>query len=660
MTAIQEAAPTIGNPDTEETLRQRELLFRQLADSIKEVFFVVDSQYRETLYINAAYEEVWGLSCQSLYDDPSSFIDVILPADLELVRRNISRVQAGEDPGDFEFRITRRDGSVRWILNRAVPIFNAQGEVYRISGMARDITQRHRAQEALEESEARFRTIIDASFDGIAVITDGVVREVNSGFLKIFGYDRVEDVIGRGVLEFVAEDSRAKVADRVSAAIDGTYEAVGKRNDGSRVLLDVTARIHDINGRPGRLVALRDVTEKRSLENQFRQSQKMEAVGRLAGGVAHDFNNLLTIITSYTDLLLSDLGAGDPRREDLDQIRQAAAAAASLTRQLLAFSRQQVIQPRMVNLEDIVSNAFRMLQRLIGEDIDLVTTLRPEPTTVKIDPGQLEQVVMNLAVNSRDAMPTGGKLTIATSVLDLDDSNIRSHWPATRGRYATLVISDTGCGMDEQTRARIFEPFFTTKEVGKGTGLGLATVYGIVKQNDGFIWVSSEPGQGSAFTICLPLVDEAAGPREPDGVVPNVPRGSETILLVEDAAAVRGVARHILERYGYTVLEAPSGKPALDLAAKRSGPIDLLLTDVVMPGMSGRVLGEQFAELRPETRILYMSGYTDDAILRHGMLQPGIAYLEKPFTPETLARMVRMVLDARRPGADAMRTGIAT
>jgi two-component system cell cycle sensor histidine kinase/response regulator CckA len=387
------------------------------------------------------------------------------------------------------------------------------------------------------------------------------------------------------------------------------------------------------------------MTEKRALENQFRQAQKMEAVGRLAGGIAHDFNNLLTVIMSYTDMLSEGFAPKDPRADDLNEIRKAAVTASSLTHQLLAFSRQQVIEARIVNLNDVVSTSQKMLQRLIGEDVELATILTDEPVTVLIDPGQLEQVIMNLAVNARDAMPKGGKLTIETASPLMDAEYAKDHWPSNPGRFAMLAVTDTGTGMDEGTRAQIFEPFFTTKEIGQGTGLGLSTVYGIVKQSNGFIWVYSEPGFGTTFKIYLPLVDEPAAEYGAPAELSPPPTGTETVLLAEDAAAVRVAARQILERSGYTVLEAPTGKDALIIASKRQAPIHLLLTDVVMPEMSGRELAEQFAEFRPASKVLYMSGYTNDAIVRHGILRPGIAYLQKPFSPDALARKVREVLD---------------
>jgi PAS domain S-box-containing protein len=508
-----------------------------------------------------------------------------------------------------------------------------------------------KAQSDLKESAERFRKLAQASFDAILITQDGFVYDVNRGHADMFGYATVEEVIGRPITDFVAEESLADVARRFANNIEGTYQLVGKRKDGRKILLEATGATHVIDGRPARITALRDMTERRSLEDQFRQAQKMEAVGRLAGGVAHDFNNLLTVIMSYTDMLSEGLTVQDPRADDLDQIRKAAVTATSLTRQLLAFSRQQVIEPRLVNLSDIVSMSNKLLNRLIGEDIEVVMTITGDPVAVMIDPGQLEQVIMNLAVNARDAMPRGGKLILETASVKIDADHARDQWLANSGRFALLVVTDTGIGMDEATLARIFEPFFTTKDVGKGTGLGLATVFGIIKQSNGFIRVSSEIGRGTTFRIYLPLVDKPTERYDGKPELVQLPVGTETVLLAEDAAAVRAAARQILERYGYTVLEAPSGRDALNIALKRQAPIHLLLTDVVMPEMSGRELAEQFFELRPSSKVLYMSGYTDDAVVLHGILSAGIAYLQKPFSPATLARKVREVLDAPPVGA---------
>ncbi len=425
-------------------------------------------------------------------------------------------------------------------------------------------------------------------------------------------------------------------------------EATWKRKDGRLLTLQLNVRVaRDGTGRVEYYETfVRDLTEQRRLQQELVQSQKMEAVGRLAGGIAHDFNNLLTVITSYSDLLLEDLAPSDPKRQDVEQVRHAADGAAALTRQLLAFSRQQVLAPRVVNLSHVVQGVEKMLRRVIGEDVDLVTSLDPDVGAVKADVGQLEQVLMNLAVNARDAMPTGGKLMLETANVEHDVAYAREQEASPVRRFVMLAVSDTGIGMDEATKARIFEPFFTTKEPGKGTGLGLATVYGIVHQSGGFIWVYSEVGRGTTFKIYLPEVDAPVSSTGAAAAT-ELPRGTETVLVAEDSEAVRAVTRQVLERQGYTVLEAPHGNAALALAAAHDGPIHLLLTDVVMPGLSGRQLADELMKRRPATRVLYTSGYTDDAVVRHGVLEAGIAYLQKPFTSASLARKVRETLDAR-------------
>jgi PAS domain S-box-containing protein len=630
---------------TEAALREREQRFRQLAETIEEVFFVIDSQFRETLYISPAYEKIWGRSCESLYSNPRSFLEAVPAEDRDRLFENIAATQRGIDPGKIEFRIVRPDGTTRWVLTHAVPIRNDRGEVYRISGVALDITDRLRAQEALAESEERFRLLAEASFDAIDITEGGLIREVNPGFLRIFGCS-MEEAIGQPVIDFVADESLEVVKHRLAHGIEGRFELVGKRKDGEKIFLEATAKKHMVGGRLERVTALRDVTERRMLEEQFRQAQKMEAVGQLAGGVAHDFNNLLTVITSYTSILLGEMADGDPRRDDLGEILKASSDAASLTRQLLAFSRQQVIEPRVVLLEDVVRGAEKMLKRLIGEDIEFVGTLNEHPEPILSDPGQLEQVIMNLVVNARDAMPSGGRLGIETSVVEFDDTYARAHWPATPGRFAMLAVSDTGVGMDEQTRARIFEPFFTTKEIGKGTGLGLATVYGIVKQNGGFIWVYSEPGRGATFKVYIPVSPGAVAAAGRDTSVTRPAHGTETILLVEDAPPVRAAVRRMLEQFGYRVIDAPTPGAAIGLVALQAEPIHLLLTDVVMPGMSGKQLAERLSVDRPGLRSLYMSGYTSEVALRYGLLSGALAYIQKPFSPDALAFKVREVLDS--------------
>ena len=381
------------------------------------------------------------------------------------------------------------------------------------------------------------------------------------------------------------------------------------------------------------------------LEEQLRQAQKMEAVGRLAGGIAHDFNNVLTIIRGYSELALAQMAPHDPHRARLQYIKDASDRAASLTRQLLAFSRRQVLESKVLDLNAIVTNLYEMLPRLIGEDLDIVSILQPALGRVKADPGQIEQVLLNLAVNARDAMPRGGKLTIETANVVLDENYARDHATVQPGPHVMLAVSDTGSGMDAATKARIFEPFFTTKEIGKGTGLGLATVYGIVKQSGGSIWVYSEPGKGTTFKIYFPRVEGELEETAPVDDRPRILRGTETVLLAEDEEMVRNLMRTILEGQGYTVLVARDATEALSFGHRHHGSIPLLVTDVVMPGMSGRELAAQLAMAHPETKVLYVSGYTDDAVVRHGVLNAGLAFLQKPFSAESFLLKVRDALD---------------
>ena len=504
----------------------------------------------------------------------------------------------------------------------------------------------------LRATEASFATLVEHAPVGIYRSSpEGRFLSVNAAVVRMLGYETGAQVLNldmaRDVYADAAERQRLVERDTYSDRQYDNVEATWKRRDGR--LLTVQLSVRAVRNAAGRVdyyeTFVRDVTDQRRLQQQVLQSQKMEAVGRLAGGVAHDFNNLLTVITSYSDLLLEDLAPGDAKRDDLEQVRKAADGAAALTRQLLAFSRQQVVEPRVVSLNTVVEGLQKILRRVIGEDIEVTIALAPDLESVRADVGQLEQVLMNLVVNARDAMPTGGRLTVETANVEHDPEYARDREAAAVRRFAMLAVTDTGCGMDEATKARIFEPFFTTKETGKGTGLGLATVYGIVKQAGGFIWVYSEPGQGTSFKIYLPAVD-ATAERTTAAATTPAPRGTETVLLVEDAAAVRAVTKQILERQGYTVLEAPDGEAGLRLAQRHRGVIHLLLTDVVMPRVGGRELAEQLARLRPDVKVLYASGYTDDSVVRHGILESGTAYLQKPFSPESLARKVRDVLDA--------------
>ena len=395
---------------------------------------------------------------------------------------------------------------------------------------------------------------------------------------------------------------------------------------------------------------LRDAVERRErkrAEDTLRQFQKLDAIGRLAGGMAHDFNNHLGIIIGYSERLLERLGSNDPLRKNAGMIKEAALRAASLTRQLLAFSRRQVFESRVLDLNAVVSELGNMLRPLIGEDIELVTSLNPALGKVRADPAQIDQIIMNLAVNARDAMPQGGRLTIETTNVELDESYTSKHVTVQPGPYVMLAVSDTGIGMDKETQARIFEPFFTTKEKGKGTGLGLAMVYGIVKQSGGYIWAYSEPGQGTTFKIYLPRVEAGIREAEAERASPSASKGEETVLVVEDEGMLRELSCEFLQSGGYTVLEAGNGAEAIEISKRHQGPIHLLMTDVVMPGMSGRELAQRLPDHRPGMKVLYVSGYTDDTVLRNGLLEPGTAFLQKPFTRDSLVHKVRDVLDRK-------------
>ena len=507
--------------------------------------------------------------------------------------------------------------------------------------------QRRRAEDAMHDSEARLRRIFEHVGDALFITDEsGCVIDANPAASALTGAS-LEDLRDRELRQLLGLDANggapgSDVTEYSPGPLRGELRVRAK--DGSMRTVDARSAVFA----PGLVVhTLRDLTQQRLLEEELHHAQKMDAIGQLAGGVAHDFNNLLTVISSYTSFLLESFDESDKRREDATEIKQAAMRAAQLTRQLLAFSRKQVIQPRTLVLNAVVAETEKMLRRLIGEDIELVTELSPALHAVRADPGQLEQVLMNLAVNSRDAMPQGGRLKIETANVALS-ANMAAERPGMApGAYVMLSVSDTGTGIPSKVLAHIFEPFFTTKEAGKGTGLGLSTVYGVVKQAGGEIWVSSEVGRGTTFKILLPQVDPAANESEAAPVGTDTEsRGRETVLLVEDEEHLRGLALRILQGSGYTVLTAIDGADALRQAKDYSGPIHLVLSDVVMPGISGRVLSEQLAAVRPNLRVLFMSGYTDDDVMRRGILDRRAAFLEKPFTPDQLMSKVRQVLDA--------------
>ena len=506
-------------------------------------------------------------------------------------------------------------------------------------------TERKEAEAVLMQSESKFRALFENALDAVLIANDqGTFVDANPAARALLGIPHNE-IMGRTLHDFTEEESKPEAWPMWEHFLkEGGQRGVIRlqRPDGQIVDVDFSATANFLPGR--HFSVLRDVTERRKLEEQLRQSQKLESVGMLAGGIAHDFNNLLTVIAGYSALTLMRLDRDDPLARNVEEIKEAAARATSLTRQLLAFSRKQVLQPKVLDLNSVIVNTEKMLGRLVGEDMELHTLPGVGLGQCKADPGQIEQVILNLAVNARDAMPKGGKITIETANVYLDEAYARRHVAVQPGWYVMLAVSDTGHGMDAATQKSIFEPFFTTKEQGKGTGLGLSTVYGIVKQSGGNIWVYSEVGVGTTFKIYLPLVDERL--TEPDAIAacPESAAGTETILLTEDEEMVRKLAREILKTHGYTVLEAANAGEALAICNKHEGPIHLLLTDVVMPRMSGKELAEQVVVLRPDTRVLYMSGYTDHAIVHHGILDGDIAFVGKPFTPDALVLKVVEVL----------------
>ena len=508
------------------------------------------------------------------------------------------------------------------------------------------------AQEDLRRSELNFRSLVTNAPYGICRCdSTGKILDANPAFLELLGHTSTSELVGQHIFGLYADNDKwFDLADflRSSAPFRG-LTAEWKRANNTTTVVRVSGRAV-VNGGEGMVFELfaEDVTERRALEQQLRQSQKMEAVGRLAGGIAHDFNNLLMVILGYSEFLLERLGAEPHLRGPAQEISSAAERASSLTRQLLAFSRKQMLAPRVVNLNDVATENIKMLTRMIGEDVDLVLVPSSTLWPVRADAGQIEQVIMNLAVNARDAMPSGGKLTIETSNVTFDEEQARFHGPLRPGDYVLFAISDTGIGMDTDTQSHIFEPFFTTKGP-KGTGLGLSTVYGIVKQSGGYIWVYSEIGRGTTFKIYLPRVAATGEPVAPVAMPAErrkLEPGTETILLVEDEANLRYLARQYLEKQGYKVIEAADGAVAMQIAVAHESVIHLLLTDVIMPGMNGRELAQRISEIRPNVKVLYMSGYTENVIGHNGMLDAGIRLLQKPFNLRDLKSIVREVLDA--------------
>jgi two-component system, cell cycle sensor histidine kinase and response regulator CckA len=628
----------------ERTLRESEDRFRLIAETVTQVFWIADVELRTMIYVSPAYERIWGRSCESLRTDSRSFLEAIHAEDRALVIDVLAAQQAGE-PFEHEYRIVRPDGEVRWIRDRGFPVRAEGGRVVQYVGVAEDITERRRAEDRIRLLARALESTNDMVC--VADVSDRITF-ANAAFLRVYGY-AADEVLGQTAALVRSAGTPDAVVDEIARAsrTDGwSGELMNRRKDGTEFRVGLrTSAIRDERGSVvGLLGVARDVSEQRSLEDQLRQAQKMEAIGQLAGGIAHDFNNLLTAIQGFAGLVAESLPEDDERRADINEIQNAATRAAGLTRQLLAFSRKQILATSVLHLGDVVGEITPMLRRLLGETIDLTTTVG-DRGLVKADPGQLQQVLMNLVVNARDAMAGGGQLTIATADVVLDDAFARHHPSVCPGPHVVLAVCDTGHGMDDATQKRIFEPFFTTKPKGQGTGLGLATVYGIVKQSGGSIWVESDVGRGTTFKVYLPRTNEleaevASAPADALAL-----RGQETILLVEDEELVRNYVYRILSRRGYQVHAIAHPRRAIEYAGAHRGAIDLVFSDVVLPDMSGKAMVEELQRWHPESKVLYMSGYADDAIVHHGVLDKGMSFLHKPFSADALAAKVRDVLD---------------
>lgn len=630
-------------------LAEREELFRLISENAADMIAVVDMDGRR-IFNSDAYQKILGYSADELKN--SSSMDQIHPDDRERVKAAAAEARLTGIGKNLEYRIRHKNGTWMVLESTSSVIGDATGVPEKLVIVNRDITARKKASEALRLSEVSFRSVIENAPYGIyRAQASGKLLLANPALQKMLGYESQAELLQLNLASDVYVDplEHTRVKELFTHQKEFTDVQVDwKRKDGTPIKARLTGWFVKSVAESAAYfeVFAEDVTEKWLLERQLRMAQKMEAVGRLSGGIAHDFNNLLGVIIGYSQVLKRTLPPGTAFLEHAEEIEKAGQRAATLTRQLLAFSRQQVLAPAVLNLNSLISEMEKMLPRLIGEDIEIVIALDPAIGSIKADQGQLEQVVMNLAVNARDAMPDGGKVVITTSNASLDDAWTRLHPGSKVGDYVMLSVADTGTGIDSETLAHIFEPFFTTKERGKGTGLGLATVYGVVKQSGGYVWVETAPGKGAAFQIYLPRIEEPVSVPEVVAPIVEAFRGAETILLVEDADALRKLTHMLLEQHGYRVLVAENGAAALQLIEQKPERINLLLSDVIMPGLNGRALAERLQLRQPGLKVLYMSGYTDDAIVDHGVLAAGTHLLHKPFSEESLIHKVREVLDA--------------
>ncbi len=628
----------------DEALRQSEERYRDLVENAQDIIYSHDLAGNYTSS-NKAAEQITGYSPEEALK--LNFTQTIAPEYLEQARQMVARKLGGEETTAYELELIAKDGhrvpvevNTRLVLENGVPVA--------VQGIARDISERRVAEAELR----RLAAAVEQTADSVVITDlDGNIQYVNPAFERISGYAKEEvleqnsRILKGGKTDHVVYE---ELWQTITQGKVWTGRLTNRRKDGT--LFEERVTISPVRDKTDRIVSYiavkQDISDLMHLEDQLRQSQKLEAIGQLAGGVAHDFNNLLTAINGYSSLALQKLEGNPTVQNYLEEIKKAGDRAANLTRQLLAFGRKQILQPMPINLNDVVADMNKMLRRLIGEDIQLSAKLTSDLKSVTADPGQIEQVLVNLVVNARDAMPQGGSLTIETANVELDRGYASTHVGVQPGAYVVLAVSDTGTGMDEEVLRHIFEPFFTTKEKGKGTGLGLSTVYGIVKQSGGSISAYSEPNRGTTFKVYLPALNSAPKISGAKPAEIAIPKGSETVLLVEDEEVVRGLASQILEQAGYRVLVAARGEEAIRLGSEHAKEIHLLLTDVVMPGAGGKEVATRLSSICPKIKVLFMSGYTDEAIVHHGILDSDVEFIQKPFTPAALAIKVREVLDS--------------
>jgi two-component system cell cycle sensor histidine kinase/response regulator CckA len=654
---LEEQARSLERTVEERTreLGQAEEKYRTLVEQMPAVVYAATHELvGDAFYISPQIEALLGYTPAEWTAGPGLWAERTHPEDRENIDALFGRLRANHVPVSAEYRLFARDGRQVWVRDEARVVRVSEGSPLFVQGVLLDITDRKRFEEALQESETSFRLLFASNPHPMWVFDRQTLRflEVNDAALAHYGYSHEEFLAMRLTDIHPSEDVGV-----LTESLHPTVEADSDRQlrpwrhrlkDGRVIQVEVAT--HAFEGRPDVLVVAHDVTERQFLQAQLLQSQKMEAIGQLAAGVAHDFNNLLGVITGYGELLLKDVAPGQAGRSRVEQILKAADRAAALTRQLLAFGRKQILQPEVLDLNAVLSDVENMLRRLIGEQIEVFTSFADDLGNVRADAGQMEQVILNLAVNARDAMPGGGKIIIETANVELDETYTRTHADARAGPHVMLGISDTGTGIDPSILAQIFEPFFTTKEEGKGTGLGLSTVYGIVKQSGGHIGVYTEPGRGTTFKVYLPRIDAMGG--RPERVTQPTPSdwsGTETILIVEDEESLRQMMREVLTSSGYSVIEATGAEEALVSLGSHPGPVHLLLTDVIMPRMNGKQLAATIHERFPATRVLYISGYTSEAMGHHEILEAPAHFLQKPFTVEALLQGVRHALDTPRP-----------